>query len=330
MSTENTPLLPPLPCPLYPEIESYAVYSLAVGDGHTLYVEECGNPRGLPVVVLHGGPGSGCSPNHRRRFNPAVYRIICFDQRGAGRSVQADGLILKANTTAHLVDDIEKIRVFLGVEAWVVYGTSWGSTLALVYAEAHPARVKGLIVGGIFLADTPCWDWWCSPHGLRQIYPVQYEALQAFYPHVEGMAMVEAISAGLMAGDEGVIPAARAMNLYECMGAALTPDPVALAAYLDTPEATRALTIETAYFGRRCDLADGQILAHAGRIGHIPTFILQGQLDLVCPPGNAHRLHAALPQSQLIMVPLCGHRGNEAMEAVRVQASDKMARILGA
>lgn len=311
---------------LYPAIEPYQTHMLEVGDGHTLYVEESGNPQGLPVLVLHGGPGSGCKPSHRQRFDPAKWRIICFDQRGCGRSTPPPEGPLHANTTPHLVADCDKIREYLGVAQWAcVYGTSWGSTLALAYTQAFPAITRGLVVGGIWLADAASFDWWTSPHGLPMLLPQEFAAVQAYVPGIQGHAMLGAL---LTKGEDAI----EAQIFYECMAAELAPNVVEVKEYLASLAGRNGSLLELTYMANRCYLAEGQLLREAAKIAHLPIFILNGLQDMVCPPSGAYRLAKALQAAGgkpvLEIIPACGHRGTSAMEAARVKALDTLAGLL--
>lgn len=302
--------------PLFPPLEPYATHQLSVGDGHTLYVEESGNPQGLPVLVLHGGPGSGCNPAHRQRFDPAIWRIVCLDQRGCGRSLPPPQGPLHANTTQHLVADCDAIRQHLNIPTWAtLYGTSWGSTLALAYAQAHPAITQSLLLGGIWLADDPSFAWWTSPHGLPMLLPEEFAAVQAHVPHLHGHAML----AGLLAKGEAAI---EAQIFYEGMAADLAPNPAEMRDYLRSPAGRIGSRIELTYMAHRCYLAEGQLLRDAHKIAHLPIIILNGLQDMVCPPAGAHRLAHALRAAGgnpvLEIISACGHRATPAMEAARV------------
>lgn len=315
--------------PLFPEITPFATHMLPVDNGHTLYVEESGNPSGLPVLVLHGGPGSGCNDKSRRRFDPSLYQIICFDQRGAGRSTPFGKL--EANTTPDLVADIETLRKYLNLETMVLYGTSWGSTLALAYAQAHAERVIGLVIGGIFLGTAGEAEWFSNPSGLPLFRWPQYQAIQSLFAEpVTGTAFFNNLLALLTGADETLARrAAEAFLMYE--GAACDPNPD-LKLLMDDMAADEHLTthaaIEVHYFAHHCFLTQNQLIQGCSKILDIPTHILQGELDLVCPPAMAQALHAALPNSKLTLVPMCGHRANDAMEAARCEATTAMAKKL--
>lgn len=315
--------------PLFPELEPFASHMLEVGDGHTLYVEQCGNPNGLPVVVVHGGPGSGCSPKSRQRFDPARYHIICFDQRGCGRSLPLGRL--EANTTAHLVADMERIREQVGVENWVVYGTSWGSTLALAYAQAHAARVKGLLVGGVFLGTAHELAWLSAPDGLARFRPQEYAAIQDLVAHHgAGLPLEQALYRMVTGPDEALArTAAEAFALYESSACfPETPREEMLGYFREDPAFLAHITLELHYMAQDLFLT-APLLEGCVRLKGIPVTILQGAIDFVCPPTTAHALHKALPDSELIMVPTSNHVANDAMEAARVEATNAMATRLG-
>ena len=305
--------------PLFPALEPYATHQLAVGDGHTLYVEECGNPNGKPALVLHGGPGSGCTPDHRRRFNPAVWRIICFDQRGCGRSTPPAQGPLHANTTQHMVADNETIRQHLGVEAWaLVYGTSWGSALAMAYAQTHPRSVQSIVLSAVFLPDEPfTWEWPTHPYGMPLFFPLEFAKLRQFSPTLTGLALVRDL---VRQGPEAI----HTLVCYEALAAELNPSAAQIDAYYRSPHGARNALIQANAYARQCDLAEGQLLRDAPKIAHLPIHILQGMQDMVCPPNGAYRLAEALKAAggkpTLTIVPACGHRATEAMEEARVAA----------
>ena len=318
---------------LFPEITPFATHMLPVDGGHTLYVEQSGNPAGLPVIVLHGGPGTGCNEKHRRRFNPALYHIICFDQRGAGRSTPFGQLA--ANTTAHLVRDIETIRTNLGIEEWVVYGTSWGSTLALTYAQTEPQSVLGIITGGVFMGSEHEIAWFNTPSGLPRFRPTQFAAIQAIVQEVvstplSGNALDKALL-NIFTGPDATLArrAAEAFVFYE--SSACDPNPNLELLRIDVATDEHLVThaaIELHYFAHHCFLTPGQLMDNLPRIAHLPMYIVQGELDFVCPPATAIALHQALPGSQLTLVPMSGHRSDDGLEAARVAATNAMAQRL--
>lgn len=285
---------------LYPPIEPYRTGRLDVGDGHTLYWERCGNPAGKPVVFLHGGPGAGCSPDHRRQFDPERYDILLFDQRGCGRSTPHAGL--EANTTWHLVADIERLREMAGVERWMVFGGSWGSTLALAYAETHPERVTGLVLRGIFTFGQSELDW-LYRHGASEIFPEAWEAFLAPIPEAERGDLVEAYHRRLTGEDPNErLAAARAWSRWEDETVTLLPSPAVLEAHDDDDFAVAIARIENHYMRHRGWLEAGQLIRDAGRLKDIPAIIVQGRYDCCTPPATAWALHKAWPHAELKIV----------------------------
>jgi len=309
---------------LYPPIEASRTGSLDVGDGHVLHWEESGNPDGLPAVFLHGGPGSGCEPWHRRFFDPARYRIVLFDQRGAGRSTPHAGL--EANTTPHLVADIERLRTTLGVERWVVFGGSWGSTLGLAYAEAHPERVLGLVLRGIFLCRPRDIQWFYQS-GADRLFPEAWAEYRAAIPAAEHGDMVRAFHRRLTDPDRAVrVAAARAWSVWEGRTSCLRPNPGVLAHFAEPAVAVSLARIECHYFVHDCFMEPDQLLRDAGRIAGIPGFIVHGRYDVVCPVEQALALHQAWPRAELQIVPDAGHSAAEPGIAQRlVAATDALA-----
>jgi proline iminopeptidase len=293
---------------LFPEIEPYANGMLAVDGLHTLYWETCGNPRGVPVVFLHGGPGSGSLPHHRRFFDPAFWRIVLFDQRGAGRSVPLAEI--RDNTTPHLVADLERLRRHLGVERWLVFGGSWGSTLALAYAETHPNRCLGLVLRGIFLARPAELDWFI--HGMRQVFPEAWRAFAHFLPEAERGDLLGNYHRRLTDPDPSVHhPAARAWDTYESACSTLLPPGEGSPRFETDTVALAIARIEAHYFVHRAFLADDQLLRGLDRIRHLPCTIVQGRYDVVCPMVTADALAQAWPQAELVVVPDAGHSVRE-------------------
>lgn len=301
---------PALLRPLYPELEPYRTERYAVSERHTLYIEECGNPDGLPVVYLHGGPGAGISPASRRYFDPARYRVVLFDQRGAGQSTPfAD---LTDNTTPDLVADIEKIRAHLGIERWLVFGGSWGSTLALAYAEAHPARVTGLVLRGIFLARNEELRWFNEMDGgARYIFPERFARYRDFIPEAERGDMIEAYWRRLDGEDEALrLAAAQAWSQYEGGSLTLVHDPDAGGDFDAPAKATSLARLEAHYFRHGMFLEPNQLLRDINRIRAIPGVIVQGRYDIVCPIKTAFDLHTAWPEAAFHIV-LAGHSSAE-------------------
>ena len=294
--------------PLYPEIDPYASGRLAVSSRHALYWETCGNPDGVPVLFLHGGPGSGCLPHHRRYFDPAFWRITLFDQRGAGRSTPSAELA--DNTTPHLVADLEALRRHLGIGRWLLFGGSWGSTLALAYAEAHPDRCLGLVLRGIFLARPAELDWFM--HGMRNVYPEAWRAFAEFLPPAERDDLLANYHRRLTDPDPAVhLPAAKSWDRYEGACSTLLPPADPLPKFDSDASALAIARIEAHYFVHRAFLGDGELLANLGRIRHLPCTIVQGRYDIVCPPVTADALARAWPEAEYIVVPDAGHSVRE-------------------
>ncbi len=294
--------------PLYPVVQPYNYRMLAVPGGHVLYVEECGNPDGIPVVVLHGGPGGGCSPGMRRFFNPDTYRIILFDQRGCGRSKPHAST--ENNTTWDLVADIELIRAELGVAKWIVFGGSWGATLSLAYAQTHPDRVTNLVLRGIFMMTKRELDWFYGG-GAGRFFPSQWAEFTKLVPKEEAGDYIAAYARRLTGdNDAEKIKFARAWTEWENALAVLEPKPTR-----GSTPASYALAfakIENHYFSNGGFLReDRQLLNDMHRIAHIPGTIVQGRYDMICPPETAFALHAAWPASRLVMVPDAGHALSE-------------------
>jgi proline iminopeptidase len=293
---------------LYPPIEPYAAGMLDLDGRHTMYWEQSGNPKGTPVVFLHGGPGAGSTPAHRRFFDPHHYRVIIFDQRGAGRSRPHGDLV--DNTTPHLVDDIERLRRHLGVDSWLVFGGSWGSTLALAYAEAHPARCRALVLRGIFLCRPVEIDWFL--YGLRHVFPEAWRTFAGFLPEAEREDILEAYFRRLSHPDPAIhMPAARAWSTYEGACSTLLPSPETVSAFAEDRMALGLARIEAHYFRNNSFLDDDQLLRGARRLAGIPATIVQGRYDMVCPIISADDLVRAWPEATYIVVPDAGHSAME-------------------
>ena len=300
---------------LYPPLEPHRHGMLRVDPLHTLYWEECGNPQGLPVVFLHGGPGSALSALQRRFFDPQRYRIILFEQRGTGRSTPQGEV--RDNTTAHLVADIEQLRTHMQVERWLVFGGSWGSTLALAYGQAHPERCLGFVLRGIFLCTPAEVDWFV--HGMGWFYPQEHAALLEALPEAERGDVLGAYHRRIFGDDpEQARRAARAWTQYEARCLFLLPRPAPQpGSRTAQEEATIARAeevtgrMETHYFRHLAFLEDDQLIRGVGRIEHLPCTIVQGRYDVICPPRSAWRLHQAWQGSTLTMVPDAGHSGME-------------------
>ncbi len=290
---------------VFNSIEPFARYSLQVDDLHTLYIEECGSPEGVPVIFLHGGPGGGCSPYHRRFFDPSIYRIILFDQRGCGKSTPHASL--EQNTSWDLVQDIERIRYRLSIQKWVVFGGSWGSTLALLYAQTHPEQVSGLILRGIFLARDKDVQWFYQ-QGTNKLFPDYWQKFIEPVPVAERGDMVAAYSRLLNGDDEAVqLKAAKAWSVWEGMTATLQTDAGVVSSFSDSHTALSIARIECHYFMNSCWLEPNQIIANIERIRHIPGYIVQGRYDVICPVEQAWELAAAWPEANLTIVGDAGH-----------------------
>ena len=310
---------------LYPEIEPYESGMLAVCDGHALYWERCGTPGAKPVVFLHGGPGGGSSPAHRRQFDPARYDILVFDQRGCGRSVPFASL--DANTTWELVADIERLRELCGHERWQVFGGSWGSTLSLAYAEKHPERVTELVLRGIFLGGDDEFDWLYKEGGASALYPEAWEEFAGHIPEAERADLVEAYHRRLVSDDGAVrLAAAKAWSGWEAVTVTLLPDPDVLEEFTEDDKAVAVARIENHYFRHKCWLEDGQLLRDASRLRGIPGIIVQGRHDCCTPPIAAWRLKQAWPEVELQIVPDGGHLFSEpGITDGLVRATDRFA-----
>jgi proline iminopeptidase len=293
---------------LFPEIASRRNGYLDVGDGHTVYWEESGARDGIPVVFLHGGPGSGTSPTQRRFFDPRAYWIILFDQRGAGRSrPRAD---VEANTTAHLIADMERLREHLAIDDWLVFGGSWGATLALAYGQAHPERCLGFVLRGVFLGRETEVDWFMS--GIRSFYPEIWRAFAEFIPMEERQNLLAAYHRRLVHADPDIHhPAARSWARYEAACSALLPEPVLTWPVEDSAYALSLARLEAHYFVNGMFLPRGGLLAGMDRIRHLPATIVQGRYDMICPPATAEALARVWPTAELVVVPDAGHAAME-------------------
>ena len=310
--------------PLYPEIEPYASGMLGLDGVHAAYWETSGSPEGIPVVFLHGGPGAGSSSRHRRFFDPAAYRIVVYDQRGAGRSTPLGEL--RDNTTPHLVADLERLREHLGVARWLVFGGSWGSTLALAYAEAHPARVLGLMLRGIFLCRPSEIDWFL--YGLRNVFPEAWDKFAGFLPAAERSDLLASYHRRLVDPDPAVhMPAARSWSLYEGACSTLLPSQETLAHFGDDVVALGLARIEAHYFRNGVFLTPNALLDNVHLLRGIPGVIVQGRYDMVCPIVSAHELVAAWPEAKYLVVPDAGHSAWEpGIAAALVAACDRFRR----
>ncbi|MBH0779983.1 prolyl aminopeptidase [Nocardia bovistercoris] len=316
---------------VYPPIEPYETGTLDVGDGQSLYWEVSGNPEGKPAVFLHGGPGGGTGPLQRRFFDPNAYRIVLFDQRGCGLSTPhlAEGAALETNTTWHLVSDIEALRTRLGVERWLVFGGSWGSTLALAYAQTHPERVTELVLRGIFLLRRKEIDWYYNGAAGR-LYPAEWERFLAPVPDAErGEDLVEVYHRLLHSPDPEVATAAAvAWSSWEGSTSTLLPHPDRVAETSNPRFALAFARIENHYFRHGGFLDEAQLLRDIDRISHIPGVLVHGRHDVVCPAVSAWDLHRAWPGSVLHIVEDAGHAADEpGITHHLVTATDHFAKV---
>ena len=313
---------------LYPEIEPYETGMLDVGDGHRLYWELSGNPDGKPVVFLHGGPGGGSSPDHRRQFNPDKYKILVFDQRGCGKSTPYASL--EANTTWHLVEDIEKLRTQVAeVDKWQVFGGSWGSTLALAYAQKYPERATELVLRGIFLFDQFEIDWMYKAGGASQIYPDKFEEFLAPIPPAERGDLVEAYRKRLTSEDAQVqLAAAQAWSKWEGDIVTLLPSPETVEHFTSPEVAVAVARIENHYMAAHGWIEEGQLLRDAAKLRGIRGVIVQGRHDSCTPPVAAWRLKQAWPEVELNLIADAGHLFSEPgnLDAL-VRATDRFAGV---
>ncbi|SDQ63091.1 proline iminopeptidase [Microbacterium sp. cf332] len=317
---------------LYPEIEPYDTGFLLAGDGQRVYWEQSGNPEGKPVVFLHGGPGGGTAAWHRRFFDPEAYRIILFDQRGCGRSTphaSDPAADLRYNTTWHLVADIELLRRNFGIDRWQVFGGSWGSTLALAYAQSHPDAVSELVLRGIFTLRRHELEWFYEG-GAAALFPDLWEDYLAPVPVIERSRLIEAYHRLLTDPDPAVhVPAAQAWTRWEASTVTLRPDPELVAGMTTAASATAFARIENHYFINGGWLREGQLIedAASGRLRSIPGVIVQGRYDACTPPMTAWDLHRAWPEAEFVLVDDAGHSAAEpGIAAALVAATDRFAR----
>jgi len=310
---------------LFPPIEPFAAGRLAVGDGHELAWEQSGNPHGTPVLFLHGGPGAGVAPAYRRFFDPAFWRIVLFDQRGCGRSIPNAGL--EANTTVHLIADIEALRRHLGIERWLAFGGSWGSTLALAYGEAHPERVSGFVIRGVFLFRREETEWFLT--GMGRFFPEAWRRFALHLPEDERSDLLAAYYRRLTAQDPGTrVAAARAWCRYEESCARLLPRRGS--GDMDDESCLAMARIECHYMVHDGFLAPGQLLRDLPAIHHLPCAIVQGRYDVVCPPATAEELARAWRGARLTMVPDAGHSAMEpSVRTTLVAAVEGMKPLVG-
>lgn len=308
---------------LYPEIEPYQSGHLNVSAIHSIYYEQCGNPDGQPVVFLHGGPGSGCNPTQRRFFDPSHYRIILLDQRGCGRSKPLGDI--EDNTIDSLVTDLEHLRRHLGIARWLVFGGSWGSTLAIAYAVDYPACVSGLILRGIFLSRALELRWFL--HDVRHFYPEAWDRLVSFLEPAEQSDLLAAYAQRIFSDDPAInIPAAVHWNAYESSIMSLRPGNGSGTPVADEVQLARA-RVQLHYIINDCFVGNRDLLQEAAALTHIPTAIIQGRYDMVCPPQTAWQLKQVLPQATFEIIADAGHSAMEPGTAAALVAAAKKFQI---
>jgi proline iminopeptidase len=309
---------------LFPPLQPHRSGRLAVDDIHTLYWEECGNPQGVPVLFLHGGPGAGLSPRHRQFFDPAHYRIVLFDQRGAGQSTPLGET--RNNTTQLLIEDIERIRAMLGIGQWLVFGGSWGSTLALAYGQAHPAQCSGFVLRGIFLGTPAEIDWFLN--GMRWFYPDAHADFVAPIPEAERGDLLPAFCKQLFGDDATAsVAAARAWGRYEGSTIHLLPDPLVEEEFGSAAVSLGVGRLEAHYFSHASFFSEDQLIRNLDRIRHLPCAIIQGRYDVICPPLTAWRLHQAWPEASFQFIQDAGHGAFEpGITAALVRATEQFKR----
>jgi len=309
---------------LYPNVTPYRKFRLPVEDPHELYVEECGRADGLPALFLHGGPGACCEPYHRGFFNPQRYRVVLFDQRGSGRS--SPHAELTGNSTPQLVADVERLREHLGIDRWVVFGGSWGSTLGLAYAQAHPDRVLGLILRGIFLCRKRDIDWFYQD-GASRIFPDYWQDFLEPIPPAERVSLMQAYYQRLTGDDEVQrMAAAKAWSIWEGRAATLRVNADVVSHFADPHIALSLARIECHYFVNDCFMTPDQLLRNARRLRNVPGIIVHGRYDIVCPVEQALALHQVWPEASLEIVSDAGHSATEpgTVDAL-MRATDAMA-----
>lgn len=293
---------------MFPPIRPYRSGHLTVDEIHTLYWEECGNPNGVPVLFLHGGPGSGLSPRHRQFFDPAYYRIVLFDQRGAGQSTPLGEV--RNNTTPLLVQDIEQLRQMLGITQWLVFGGSWGSTLALAYGQAHPEACTGFVLRGIFLCTPREIDWFMN--GIANFFPNIHAEFVKDIPLQERSDLLSAYCQRLFSDDPAVsLRAARTWSRYEGSCLHLLPHPEVVDEFGSDAVALGVGRLEAHYFRHLGFFSPDQLITNVSRIAHLPAVIVQGRYDVICPPQSAWALHQAWPSARLQVVEDAGHSAME-------------------
>ncbi len=293
---------------LFPEIEPRDSGTLALGGGHEMYWEESGNPSGVPIVFLHGGPGAGTMPVHRRFFDPEYFRIVLYDQRGAGRSIPDASI--DDNTTGHLIGDLEALRTARGIDSWHLFGGSWGSTLALAYAQACPQHCLGLVLRGVFTCSPREVAWFVE--GMGRFFPEAWRAFRDAVPESERGDLLGAYVRLLTDPDPDVhLPAARAWAVYEARCSTLKPSPDAIAALSDTRGTLALARIEAHYLANAAFIEPGALIAGVDRIRHLPATIVQGRYDMICPIETADALAEAWPEANYEIIPDAGHSALE-------------------
>ncbi|MEK9683478.1 MAG: prolyl aminopeptidase [Rhodospirillaceae bacterium] len=310
---------------LFPPIEPFEIGQLELDPPHKMYWEQSGNPMGVPALFLHGGPGAGATPVHRRFFDPEFYRIVVFDQRGAGRS-EPQGCLEK-NTTPDLIADIERLREYLGIEKWLVFGGSWGSTLAIAYGEAYPERCLGFILRGIFLGNPRELEWFL--YGMQTVFPENWRRFVSPLTEHEREDILGSYHRKLLDPDDSVrLPAARAWSAYEGSCSTLMPSPETVAAFSGDRLSSALARIEAHYFVNDLFIRDGSLIENIDIIRAIPATIIQGRFDMVCPIITADSLHRAWPEANYLVVPDAGHSAMEpGIRAALLRATENFKNI---
>jgi proline iminopeptidase len=313
---------------LYPTIEPYQTQRLSVDNLHQLYIEQVGNPTGIPVLFLHGGPGAGCEPYHRCFFDPDRYRVVLFDQRGCGRSTPHAAL--ESNTTWDLVADIERIREELGIDRWILFGGSWGSTLSLAYAQSHPESVLGMVLRGIFLCRDKEIAWFYQ-NGASQVFPDYWKDFLDPIPEHERDHLLQAYHQRLIGDDEVTrMAVAKSWSVWEGRTASLQPNKAVVGFFSDPHTALSLARIEAHYFVNHAFLRPNQLLNDVAQLKDIPGIIVQGRYDLICPMSSAWELNRAWPRSELVVISDAGHSAAEpGIRSALIEATDRFATMFG-
>jgi len=310
---------------LYPAIKPYAEHNLKVDDIHTIFIEECGVPEGIPILFLHGGPGAGFNADQRRFFDPTLYRIIMFDQRGCGRSIPH--LSLVNNTTQHLVQDMEKIRAYLNIDRWMLFGGSWGATLALLYAQAHPNIVLAMVLRGVFLGRKSELDWLYKEGGVSKFFPEHWQQFLAHVP-VERRGNIIKAYYDLLHGEDELLhmAVAKSWGLWEAECSTLEANPNNEKKFTNPHFALALAAIETHYFINNFFIEENQILNNMKKIEHIPGVIIHGRYDMVCPLDSSYALSQVWPEARLEIIRHAGHVAAEpAITSALVHATNELA-----